>query len=65
MVGDGANDALAIKKADLGVAMFDGAEATRQIAQVVLMNNSFSALPRGVALAEAVILNIELVASVF
>ena len=65
MVGDGANDALAIKKADLGVAMFDGAEATRQIAQVVLMNNSFSALPKGVALAEAVILNIELVASVF
>lgn len=65
MVGDGANDALAIKKSDLGVAMFDGAAATRQIAQVVLMNNSFSALPKGVALAEAIILNIELVASVF
>jgi cation-transporting ATPase E len=65
MVGDGANDALAIKKADLGVAMFDGAPATRQIAQVVLMNNSFAALPKGVALAEAIILNIELVASVF
>jgi cation-transporting ATPase E len=65
MVGDGANDALAIKKADLGVAMFDGAGATRQIAQVVLLDNSFAALPRGVALAETVILNIELVASVF
>jgi cation-transporting ATPase E len=65
MVGDGANDALAIKKADLGVAMFDGAPATRRIAQVVLMNNSFSALPKGVALAEAIILNIELVAGVF
>ncbi|HVY12134.1 MAG TPA: HAD-IC family P-type ATPase, partial [Alphaproteobacteria bacterium] len=65
MVGDGANDALAIKKADLGIAMFDGAGATRQIAQVVLMNNSFSALPTGVDLAETIITNIELVASVF
>jgi len=65
MVGDGANDALAMKKADLGVAMFDGAPATRQIAQVVLMNNSFSALPKAVSLAEAIILNIELVAGVF
>ncbi len=65
MVGDGANDALAIKKADLGIAMFDGAPATRQIAEVVLMNNSFSALPAGVNLAETIITNIELVAGVF
>ncbi len=65
MVGDGANDALAIKKADLGIAMFDGANATRQIAQMVLLDNSFAAVPKGVSLAEAVIQNIELVASVF
>jgi cation-transporting ATPase E len=65
MVGDGANDALAIKKADLGIAMFDGAGATRSIAQIVLMNNSFSALPGGVTLADSIITNIELVASVF
>lgn len=65
MVGDGANDALAIKKADLGIAMFEGSGATRQIAEVVLMNNSFSALPEGVAMAETIVTNIELVASVF
>jgi cation-transporting ATPase E len=65
MVGDGANDALAIKKADLGIAMFDGAGATRSIAQIVLMNNSFAALPTGVTLADSIITNIELVASVF
>ncbi len=65
MVGDGANDALAIKKADLGIAMFDGAAATRQIAQIVLMNNSFAALPAGVDLAGTIITNIELVAGVF
>ena len=65
MVGDGANDALAIKKADLGIAMFDGSGATRSIAQIVLMNNSFSALPAGVNLADSIITNIELVASIF
>lgn len=65
MVGDGANDALAIKKADLGIAMFDGAGATRSIAQIVLMNNSFAALPTGVRLADSIITNIELVSSIF
>lgn len=65
MVGDGANDALAIKRADLGIAMFDGAPATRQLASVVLMNNSFTALPGGVALADNFIRNIEIFASIF
>jgi cation-transporting ATPase E len=65
MIGDGANDALAIKKADLGIAMFDGAQATRKIAQVVLVDNSFVALPKGVHIAEAIITNVELIASIF
>ncbi|MFA6410795.1 MAG: HAD-IC family P-type ATPase [Candidatus Buchananbacteria bacterium] len=65
MVGDGANDALAIKKSDLGIAMFDGASATKQIAEIVLMNNSFSALPKGVIMADSIIVTIELVASIF
>ncbi len=65
MVGDGANDALAIKKADLGIAMFDGAPATRQLASVVLTNNSFSALPHGVELADTIIRNIEIFSSMF
>ena len=65
MVGDGANDALALKKADLGIAMFDGAGATRSVAQVVLMDNSFGSLPAGVNMADSIITNIELVASVF
>ncbi len=65
MVGDGANDALAVKKADLGIAMFDGAAATRQVASVVLTNNSFAALPGGVELADSIIRNIEVFASVF
>lgn len=65
MVGDGANDALAIKKADLGIAMWEGAPATRQVASVVLMNNSFTALPGGVELADSIIKNAELFASIF
>lgn len=65
MVGDGANDALAIKKADLGIAMFEGAPATRRLASVVLMNNSFTALPGGVELADSIIKNAEIFASLF
>jgi cation-transporting ATPase E len=65
MIGDGANDALAIKKADLGIAMFDGAQATRQIASVVLVKNSFIDLPSGVRLADSIIQNIEICASIF
>jgi cation-transporting ATPase E len=65
MVGDGANDALAIKKADLGIAMFDGVPATRKLAGVILMNNSFTALPGAVALADSFILNIQILASLF
>ncbi|MCK9352487.1 MAG: HAD-IC family P-type ATPase, partial [Candidatus Pacebacteria bacterium] len=65
MVGDGANDALAIKKADLGIAMFDGAPATRQLASVVLTKNSFTELPGGVKMADSIIKNIEIFASIF
>jgi cation-transporting ATPase E len=65
MVGDGANDALAIKKADLGIAMFDGAPATRQLSAIVLTDNSFEALPGGVELADDVIKNIEIFSSMF
>ncbi len=65
MVGDGANDALAIKTADLGIAMFEGAPATRELASVVLTNNSFTALPGGVELADSIIKNAEIFASLF
>lgn len=65
MVGDGVNDALALKKADLGVAMFDGAVATRRVADIVLMNNSFNSLPLGMRLGNRIIQAIELIATLF
>ncbi len=65
MVGDGANDALAIKQADLGIAMFEGAQATRQLSSVVLMNNSFSALPEGVRMADTIIGNAYIISCLY
>ncbi len=65
MVGDGVNDALAIKKADLGVTVFDSSPATRALADVVLLSNSFKSFPVGVRLGTQIILGIEMVAAVF
>lgn len=65
MTGDGVNDVLALKDADCGVAMASGSEATRGVAQLVLMDSNFSALPAVVAEGRRVINNIERVASLF
>jgi cation-transporting ATPase E len=45
MIGDGVNDVLSLKKAQVGVAMQSGSPATRSIADIVLLGDSFSALP--------------------
>jgi cation-transporting ATPase E len=65
MTGDGVNDALALKDADIGVAMGNGAPATRAAAQLVLLDGQFSRLPRVLAEGRRVIGNIERVASLF
>lgn len=65
MTGDGVNDVLALKDADIGVAMGSGSEATRAVAQIVLLNNSFATLPSVVAEGRRVIGNITRVATLF
>ena len=65
MVGDGVNDVLALKEADCGIAMASGSEASRAVAQLVLLNSNFSVLPLAVTQGRGVVNNIQRVASLF
>ena len=65
MTGDGVNDVLALKDADMGIAMGSGSSSTRAVAQLVLLDNSFATLPRVLAEGRRIINNIERVANLF
>ncbi|HEX2145336.1 MAG TPA: HAD-IC family P-type ATPase [Glycomyces sp.] len=65
MTGDGVNDVLALKDADLGIAMGSGSAAARSVAQVVLLDDEFATLPHVVDEGRRVLGNIGRVSNVF
>lgn len=65
MVGDGVNDALALKQSDLGIAMGAGSALTKAAANLVLLDNRFETLPKIVGEGRRVIANVERLSSLF
>jgi cation-transporting ATPase E len=65
MTGDGVNDTLALKDADLGIAMGSGTPAAKSVSDIVLLDNRFATLPSVVGEGRRVIANIERVARLF
>jgi cation-transporting ATPase E len=65
MTGDGVNDVLALKEADLGIAMGSGSPASRAVAKVILLDDDFTVLPTVLAEGRRVLANIERVAKLF
>ena len=65
MGGDGVNDVLALKEADASVAMNSGADAAKNVSQLILLDSDFSSIPDIVAEGRRTINNIERSASLF
>lgn len=65
MTGDGVNDVLALKEADCSIAMAEGSDAAKNIANVVLLNSNFAAMPEIVNQGRRVVNNIRTAASMF
>jgi cation-transporting ATPase E len=65
MIGDGVNDVLSLKKANLGVAMQSGTQATRNVADIILTDDSFAALVPAVAEGQRIVNGLQDVLKLF
>ncbi len=65
MIGDGVNDVLSLKQANLGIAMQSGSQASRSVADIVLMNDSFAALPHAMLEGQRIIIGMQDILKLF
>ena len=65
MIGDGVNDVLPIKRADLGIAMGEGSQAAKTVASLVLENNDFAMLPETIEEGRTIVRNLRRAAKLF
>lgn len=65
MTGDGVNDVLALKEADCSIAMANGSDATKNVAQLILLDSNFASMPQVVLEGRRSINNLERSASLF
>jgi cation-transporting ATPase E len=65
MTGDGVNDVLALKDSDVGIAMGSGTAASRGVAQLVLLDDAFAALPGVIGEGRRIIANVDRVSRLF
>jgi cation-transporting ATPase E len=65
MIGDGVNDVLSLKQANLGIAMQSGSQAARSVADIVLMKDSFAVLPQAVQEGQRIIIGMQDILKLF
>lgn len=65
MTGDGVNDVLALKESDCGIAMNEGSDAARNVAELVLLDSNFDSMPEVVKEGRRTINNVERSATLF
>jgi cation-transporting ATPase E len=65
MTGDGVNDVLSLKKADIGIAMESGSQATRSVAGMILLGDSFEVMPKAVTEGQRIVASIQNILKTF
>ncbi|HAJ34705.1 MAG TPA: haloacid dehalogenase, partial [Chloroflexi bacterium] len=65
MIGDGVNDVLSLKKANMGIAMESGSTATRAVAGMVLLGDSFEAMPKALREGQRIVASIQSILKVY